>query len=338
MVNRIKYDTLSPLVSLITPGWNGRKFTHRLLDSIIMQTYENMEYIFIDDGSTDGTKEIVLSYKEKFAERGISFKYVWKENGGVSTAIEEGLKYVNGEYLCWPEYDDWLTPDSVEKKVKFLMGHPDCAVVTSDAWLVKDPYLNHPYGVLSNHNKNRFDRNHFVQALLSDSVFTAACQMCRMDKFDETHPGRHIYPSSIGPNWQILLPLYYKYNRGWIEEPLCYYFIRPDSISNRNYATFGRRKKAIEEFIKAIKSTLNTIEMPEEDLAIYNDMLDEKYAKDRLLLGYQAMDKELFNIGIDYFVRKGKTVPKVFKKYMMIMNSNLLFKLVMVLRYLKHCF
>ena len=73
-----------PLVSLITPGWNGVSFVGRLLDSILNQTYPNMEYIYIDDGSTDGTKDVVLSYKEKFQKAGISFEYVYKENGGVS--------------------------------------------------------------------------------------------------------------------------------------------------------------------------------------------------------------------------------------------------------------
>lgn len=58
-----------PLVSLITPGWNGVSFVGRLLDSILNQTYPNMEYIYIDDGSTDGTKDVVLSYKEKFQKQ-----------------------------------------------------------------------------------------------------------------------------------------------------------------------------------------------------------------------------------------------------------------------------
>ena len=170
MISEMQKNT--PLVSLITPGWNGKHFVHRLLDSILMQTYKNIEYIYVDDGSTDGSREIVLSYQEKFKERGIDFQYIWKENGGVSTAIEEGLKHVKGEFLCWPEYDDYLTPNSIEVKVNYLLSHPDCACVTSDAWLVSEEEPTKPYGVLSNYNVNRFDRNHFVQALLSNSVFT----------------------------------------------------------------------------------------------------------------------------------------------------------------------
>ncbi len=284
----------NPLVSLITPGWNGKDFIHNLLDSILNQTYQNLEYIYIDDGSSDGTKDIVLSYKEKFKERGIKFLYIYKQNGGVSSAINEGLKYVKGEYLCWPEYDDILLPESVELKVKYLEEHPDCAVVTSDAWLVNIDNINKKQGVLSYHNPNRFDRNHFVQSLLTNSIFTAACHMIRMSMFDAVNPTREIYPSPIGPNWQMLLPLYYKYNRGFIEKPLLYYVIRPDSISHSNN-TLEQKIASIDEYIRILKYILDqVIMMPESDRKLYHRLIDEKYAIDRMELGIQFHDGDLF--------------------------------------------
>lgn len=79
----------------------------------------------------------------------------------MSSAVNEGLKRVKGDYLCWPEYDDILISDSVERKVCYLETHKDCAVVTSDAWLVEDNDITKVTGVLSHHNPNRFDRNHF---------------------------------------------------------------------------------------------------------------------------------------------------------------------------------
>ncbi len=78
-----------PLVSIITPGWNGKTFIHHLLDSILSQTYDNIEYIYVDDGSTDGTKDVVLSYKDKFESRGIPFMYVYKENGELAVPFEK---------------------------------------------------------------------------------------------------------------------------------------------------------------------------------------------------------------------------------------------------------
>lgn len=289
-----------PLVSLITPGWNGVSFVHRLLDSILDQTYSNIEYIYVDDGSTDGTKDVVLSYEQRFKERGISFEYVYKSNGGVSSAINEGLKRVKGDYLCWPEYDDILTPDSVEKRVRYLEIHRDCAVVTADAWLVNETDITKVTGVLSYHNPNRFDRNHFVQALMTNSIFTAACHMLRMSMFDEINPNRNIYPSWIGPNWQMLLPVYYKYNRGFIESPLVYYMIRSESISH-SHTTLEQKSRAIDEYIRILKYVLGTINMPEEDRLLYNKMIDEKYSIDRMNLGLTYKDKQIFEKGYAYY-------------------------------------
>ena len=289
-----------PLVSLITPGWNGKKFVHRLLDSILNQTYDNIEYIYVDDGSTDGTKDIVLSYERKFKERNINFLYVYKENGGVSSAVQEGLRHVNGECLGWPEYDDILLPDSIEKRVLYLETHSDCAVVSSDAWLVSENAINKPYGVLSGYNANRYDKNHFVQALLTNSIFTAACHLVRMDAFDETHPGRIIYPSWIGPNWQMLLPLYFKYERAFIDDPLVYYVVRKSSISH-SHDSLQKKLDAIEEYKRILTDTLDRIEMLESDREFYKKIMSEKYARDWMNLGFSYRNKSLFLKGYQYY-------------------------------------
>lgn len=298
-----------PLVSLITPGWNGISFVHRLLDSILAQTYLNIEYIYVDDGSTDGTKDVVLTYKSLFEARGISFKYIYKKNGGVSSAVREGLKYVSGKYLSWPEYDDILTPDSIEKRVDYLERHDDCAVVTCDAWLIDERNTNKILGVLSKKNPNRFDRNHFVQFLLSNSISTAACHLVRMDVFDKTHPNREIFSSWIGPNWQMLLPLYYNYNRGFIDEPLVYYLVRENSISH-SHDTLKKQINAIEEYQRILYDVIEKIEMPKDDRLLYNKLIKDKYAKDYCFLGYKYNNKEIFDRGYSYVVSNNVDISK----------------------------
>jgi len=67
------------LVSIITPCYNGEKFINRYLDSLLGQTYSNIEIIFINDGSTDKTEEIVFSYKDNFKKKGIKFIYISKK-------------------------------------------------------------------------------------------------------------------------------------------------------------------------------------------------------------------------------------------------------------------
>ena len=118
-----------PLVSIITPCYNGTTYVHRLVESVLNQTYDHIELIFINDGSTDNTEEIVLSYKSKFEERGIGFTYVYQENAGQAAAVNKGLKIFKGEYLTWPDSDDWMTEDCIEKKVDFLEQHPEYGMV-----------------------------------------------------------------------------------------------------------------------------------------------------------------------------------------------------------------
>ena len=298
-----------PLVSIVTPGWNGRKFVHRLLDSILAQTYDNMEYIYIDDGSTDGTKDIVLSYKKRFEERGISFKYIYKENGGVCSAIQEGLKYVNGECLCWPEYDDILMPEAMTKRVAYLESHTDCAVVTCDAWITQIDTLDKPTGLLSGNNPNRFDRNHFVQLLTGKSIFNAACHMVRMDSFDETHPNRNIYMSRSGAAWQMLLPIYYKYNRGFIDEPLVKWVIRKDSISNRK-ETLDELLASSDELLKIRHIVIDQIDMPQEDKELYKKLSSIDNAATRMRKGVNMREKRMFYSGYNYFIEHHINLPQ----------------------------
>ena len=79
-------------VSIITPCFNGEKFISRYFDSILEQTYKNIEVIFINDGSTDTTEKIVEQYISTFNKHGIEFIYIYQENKGQAAALNNGLK------------------------------------------------------------------------------------------------------------------------------------------------------------------------------------------------------------------------------------------------------
>lgn len=78
---------VEPLVSIITPSYNSEKYLDAFFISILEQDYEKYEMIFINDGSTDRTENIVYKYKEKFEERNIRFVYLKQENGGQAKAM-----------------------------------------------------------------------------------------------------------------------------------------------------------------------------------------------------------------------------------------------------------
>lgn len=104
---------IQKLVSIIIPCYNAEKFLLETLDSIFSQTYKDYEVIVIDDGSTDGSRKIITSFKDKV-------KSVFTNNQGASTARNIGTGLAKGSFFQYLDADDMLTHDSLENKVKAL--------------------------------------------------------------------------------------------------------------------------------------------------------------------------------------------------------------------------
>ena len=102
---------MKPFISIIIPVYNGKSTIDRCLSSIISQQYSDYEIIMIDDGSTDGSYDVLSGYANE------SIKVVKKENGGVSSARNLGIELSSGEYLLFVDCDDALADRSLEKFV-----------------------------------------------------------------------------------------------------------------------------------------------------------------------------------------------------------------------------
>lgn len=98
-------------ISIIIPIYNSEKYLSRCLNSVSKQTYDNLEILCIDDGSTDKSKEICLNYVNDDNR----FKLISKNNGGVSSSRNVGIKNATGEYITFVDSDDWLEFDAIEK-------------------------------------------------------------------------------------------------------------------------------------------------------------------------------------------------------------------------------
>lgn len=108
-------NEFQPLVSIVIPVYNGSNYMREAIDSALAQTYERVEVIVVNDGSTDDTEQIALSYGEQI-------RYFRKENGGVSSALNLGIKEMKGEYFSWLSHDDVYTPDKIEVQIDALRG------------------------------------------------------------------------------------------------------------------------------------------------------------------------------------------------------------------------
>lgn len=100
-------EEVLPLISVIVPVYNVEKYLRRCVDSILNQTYPNIEIILVNDGSTDGSWEIC----KEFATNHPSITALKKDNGGLSSARNFGLKYAHGVYVGFIDSDDWISSD-----------------------------------------------------------------------------------------------------------------------------------------------------------------------------------------------------------------------------------
>lgn len=108
---------MNVLVSIIIPIYNVEKYLAECLQSIINQTYSNIEIILVNDGSTDNSEKICLNYI-KLDKR---IKYYYKKNGGLSSSRNYGLTKSHGSYICFIDSDDFIDNNYVEKLLLFTI-------------------------------------------------------------------------------------------------------------------------------------------------------------------------------------------------------------------------
>ena len=113
------------LISIIVPVYNAEKYLQKCLDSILEQTYQNLEIIIVNDGSTDNSGQICHEYEQKDSR----IIYMEKENGGVSDTRNTGLDRMTGSYVTFVDSDDWLEPNYVQFLYEKLIEHQADIVV-----------------------------------------------------------------------------------------------------------------------------------------------------------------------------------------------------------------
>lgn len=295
-----------PLVSIITPCYNGESYLDRYFASILHQTYPNLELIFINDGSTDRTEEIAQGYRLPLKERGIRYTYLSQENAGQAAALNRGLKLFTGEYLTWPDADDEMTPDCIEKKVAYLQAHPELDMCICKVAQVMENNPNTVVGFFER-TESQNDGSLFEDFLFMKNVYYApGGYMVRSSAVDEAIHLREIYPGRGGQNAQMLLPIAYRNRYGYMDNVLYKYYIHEDSHSH----CINSSEKVIRQWEYFERILLETLQrMPEGIFEKYGKKVRDHYARWRFgnaldtrnpKLVYKYL-KELTSLGIVTF-------------------------------------
>lgn len=314
-----------PLVSIVTPCFNGEPFLERYFYSILCQDYDRLELIFVDDGSTDRTAEIAGQYKKILERKGVVFHYLYQDNAGQASALNRGLKLVTGKYMIWPDSDDELTPDSILKRVLFLERHQEYDFCVCTVRLVND---DDPGAFPAAFKRIRYsDKRDVFRHLIFDEVMYPGSFMVRTAIIDKAIPGREIYTGPGGQNPQILLPVSWYGNLGYMEDVFYIYHIRNESHSHFNYDSL-KTIRQLENYESTCVSTIEKIS--EKNAHAVIPEIRKRYARRRFGTAIDTMNAEL--IRRYYRELASVAVPTVKERLLALKYTNPLFRLLYGIR------
>lgn len=115
-----------PRISIVTPSYNQAKYLPETIESILNQSYPNLEYIIVDGGSTDGSVEVIKRY-----ERHLAY-WISETDSGQSEAINKGFARCTGDLFNWINSDDILFPGALHRIAEAFLRHPDAALIVGD--------------------------------------------------------------------------------------------------------------------------------------------------------------------------------------------------------------
>lgn len=221
----------NPLISIIVPIYNVEKYLHRCVDSILRQSYHNLEIWLVDDGSPDGCPAIC----DEYAGKDKRVKVIHKKNGGLSDARNVAIDVATGEYICFVDSDDYVSPDYVETMYKMIEKYHAEAAVINPIAIDEMGNLTHQF----QHDGQEYCWN-------ADETIE---QMFYQEKFDTTAWGklyhRSIFESGIRYPKGLLfedLPTTYRLFKqcdkiAFKAVELYYYLLRSDSIEGSVFST-----------------------------------------------------------------------------------------------------
>jgi alpha-1,3-rhamnosyltransferase len=219
-----------PLVTVLTPCYNHEPFLDDYFGGLLAQTYDNVELILFDDGSTDGSWNKVQAHVPSLETKFTSVVAERHENIGAPQELQLAIERATGELLCILESDDYYLPTKLEENVRFLNQHPDVGAVHSDT-----DYL-YSAGIERLHWRNTrpsIPTGDVFEELLIDN-FVMTCALCCRTNLYRQHVDQADYARRgyLAGDWAFCLDLARHTQFGYLDKSLARYRVRPGSYSH----------------------------------------------------------------------------------------------------------
>ncbi|VAV83415.1 hypothetical protein MNBD_DELTA01-505 [hydrothermal vent metagenome] len=173
------------MVSVIIPTYNRAGYLIEAIESVLNQTYNDIEIIVVDDGSSDDTQEKLKPYKDKI-------EYVYIENGGPARARNVGMQMARGKYIAFLDSDDLYYPYKIEIQAGFLDKHHDVALICSELSAVDDNKILDELH-LKNYHKSAFTGSEATYENIYSKSFSVADGGLKLEKWED----RKIYIGDV---------------------------------------------------------------------------------------------------------------------------------------------
>lgn len=283
------------MVSVIIVVYNGEKYIDEAIQSVLNQTYKDIELIVADDGSTDGTKEVIKKYK--------NVKYIYQENNGEGSARNLGIENSKGEYLAFLDADDLYAIDKIEKQIKILKENDDIDIVYNDLKVV-DEKLNYLNTLKS---EGIYEKR---EDLLANIIYRQVIQgpICMMMRRKCIEGIKWSEKLIYTVDYEYVLKLAFKYNFKYLEEPLYIYRRHGNNLSNKHNATVEEELQIIKDLgMNCINDVVNRSSLNNHDKMLLRGKIYIKireYETAREIFGKIITEKEdniiYFYLGICY--------------------------------------
>lgn len=241
---------MQPLVSILTTAYNSEKFIDTYIKKILEMNYSNVEIIFVDDGSSDNTKDVLDREIKKIEDKGYSFLYLYQENGGQASALNTALKYIKGEYFTILDIDDFLYEDCLKKRIEILEKNKKLGFVISNG----DNYYPSGKGTQI---YNNISRKNFFEKIIDGYYICNLAYTFRTEIFRHLNPEMSIAEYRAGQNIQIIAPYAMYSEFRYIDESLFGRYNSSDSHSQKVVTqSYGERVLRENEILKIYIETL----------------------------------------------------------------------------------
>jgi glycosyltransferase involved in cell wall biosynthesis len=216
----------APRVSVFIASYNHASYLAECLDSILAQTYRDIEIVVVDDGSTDGSMAILEDYQNRFHGKVFVYTHPGHANKGISATCNLAISKTRGEYLAWTGSDDVWYADKLEQQVAQLDEFPEYGMVYSYAQFIdaEGTELNRLYGEDITRDPNPVGR--MIQSCHPPAMTVVFKRECldQVGLFDE---------GLIYSDWDLFVRIFSHWKVGFIHRPLAKYRMHASNVSKK---------------------------------------------------------------------------------------------------------